>query len=96
MTSINWSTLQPSAIARSDFSKWCVARSVQAGRATAHRSTAPTGARSVTSGLLASRASSQPRPANLADCMSYAYARAYRVPLLSAGGDFSQPDIEIA
>lgn len=37
-----------------------------------------------------------PAQLSLAECMSYACARAYRVPLLSAGGDFSQTDIEIA
>jgi hypothetical protein len=31
-----------------------------------------------------------------APCSPYACARAYRVSLLSAGGDFSQTDIEIA
>ncbi|MFH1558058.1 MAG: type II toxin-antitoxin system VapC family toxin [Pseudomonadota bacterium] len=37
-----------------------------------------------------------PAQLNLADCMSYACARAYRVPLLFKGNDFSQTDIEVA
>lgn len=37
-----------------------------------------------------------PAQLNLADCMSYACAQAYRVPLLFKGNDFSRTDIEIA
>jgi ribonuclease VapC len=37
-----------------------------------------------------------PAQLNLADCMSYACAEAYRVPLLFKGNDFSHTDIEIA
>ncbi len=37
-----------------------------------------------------------PAQLNLADCMSYACAQAYRVPLLFKGNDFSGTDIEIA
>lgn len=37
-----------------------------------------------------------PAQLNLADCMSYACAQAYRVPLLFKGNDFSQTDIEVA
>ncbi|MDQ0473823.1 type II toxin-antitoxin system VapC family toxin [Labrys wisconsinensis] len=33
---------------------------------------------------------------NLADCMSYACAQAYGVPLLFKGEDFSQTDIRVA
>ena len=33
---------------------------------------------------------------NLADCMSYACAQAYRVPLLFKGDDFSRTDIDVA
>ncbi|TCQ01784.1 ribonuclease VapC [Rhizobium sp. PP-F2F-G36] len=35
-----------------------------------------------------------PAQLNLADCMSYACAKAYRVPLLFKGNDFSRTDIE--
>jgi ribonuclease VapC len=35
-----------------------------------------------------------PAQLNLADCMSYACARAYHVPLLFKGNDFSRTDIE--
>jgi ribonuclease VapC len=37
-----------------------------------------------------------PAQLNLADCMSYACAQAYRVPLLFKGNDFSQTDIKVA
>ena len=37
-----------------------------------------------------------PAQLNLADCMSYACAQAYRVPLLFKGDDFSRTDIEAA
>lgn len=37
-----------------------------------------------------------PAQLNLADCMSYACAKAYRVPLLFKGNDFSRTDIEVA
>lgn len=37
-----------------------------------------------------------PAQLNLADCMSYACAQAYRVPLLFKGNDFSQTDIQVA
>lgn len=37
-----------------------------------------------------------PAQLNLADCMSYACATAYRVPLLFKGNDFSQTDIQVA
>lgn len=37
-----------------------------------------------------------PAQLNLADCMSYACARAYRVPLLFKGNDFARTDVEIA
>ncbi|SEF12354.1 ribonuclease VapC [Rhizobiales bacterium GAS191] len=37
-----------------------------------------------------------PAQLNLADCMSYACAQAYRVPLLFKGNDFSQTDILVA
>jgi ribonuclease VapC len=37
-----------------------------------------------------------PAQLNLADCMSYACAQAYRVPLLFKGNDFSETDIEVA
>lgn len=37
-----------------------------------------------------------PAQLNLADCMSYACAQAYRVPLLFKGNDFSRTDIEVA
>lgn len=37
-----------------------------------------------------------PAQLNLADCMSYACAQAYRVPLLFKGNDFSRTDIQVA
>lgn len=37
-----------------------------------------------------------PAQLNLADCMSYACARAYRVPLLFKGEDFAHTDVEAA
>ncbi|CEJ11321.1 Ribonuclease VapC28 [bacterium YEK0313] len=37
-----------------------------------------------------------PAQLNLADCMSYACAKAYRAPLLFKGNDFSQTDIAAA
>jgi ribonuclease VapC len=37
-----------------------------------------------------------PAQLNLSDCMSYACAQAYRVPLLFKGNDFSQTDILVA
>ena len=37
-----------------------------------------------------------PAQLSLADCMSYACARAYRVPLLAKGDMFAQTDIEVA
>ncbi|MFG1465878.1 type II toxin-antitoxin system VapC family toxin [Xanthobacter sp. DSM 24535] len=37
-----------------------------------------------------------PAQLSLADCLSYASARAYRVPLLFKGAHFSQTDIEVA
>ena len=37
-----------------------------------------------------------PAQLSLADCLSYASARAYRVPLLFKGPHFSQTDIEVA
>lgn len=37
-----------------------------------------------------------PAQLNLADCMSYACAQAYRVPLLFKGSDFTQTDIGVA
>jgi ribonuclease VapC len=37
-----------------------------------------------------------PAKLNLADCMSYACAQAYRVPLLFKGNDFSRTDIPLA
>lgn len=37
-----------------------------------------------------------PAQLNLADCMSYACARAYRVPLLFKGEDFARTDVEAA
>lgn len=37
-----------------------------------------------------------PAQLNLSDCMSYACARAHRVPLLFKGDDFSRTDIEAA
>ena len=37
-----------------------------------------------------------PAQLNLADCMSYACARAHHVPLLFKGEDFSRTDIEAA
>ena len=37
-----------------------------------------------------------PAQLNLCDCMSYACAQAYRVPLLFKGNDFSQTDILVA
>jgi ribonuclease VapC len=37
-----------------------------------------------------------PARLNLADCMSYACARAYRVPLLFKGADFAHTDREAA
>jgi len=37
-----------------------------------------------------------PAQLNLADCMSYACARAHHVPLLFKGDDFSHTDIEAA
>jgi ribonuclease VapC len=35
-------------------------------------------------------------PLNIADCLSYACAKAHRAPLLSKGNDFSLTDIEAA
>ncbi len=37
-----------------------------------------------------------PAQLNLADCMSYACAQAYRVPLLFKGQDFARTDIQVA
>ena len=37
-----------------------------------------------------------PAQLNLADCMSYACAQTYRVPLLFKRNDFSQTDVDIA
>jgi ribonuclease VapC len=37
-----------------------------------------------------------PAQLNLADCMSYACAKSYRVPLLFKGNDFAQTDIRSA
>lgn len=37
-----------------------------------------------------------PAQLSLADCMSYACAEAYRVPLLFKGNDFARTDIEVA
>lgn len=37
-----------------------------------------------------------PAQLNLADCLSYACAQAYRVPLLFKGNDFSRTDIAVA
>ncbi|MFZ5692241.1 MAG: type II toxin-antitoxin system VapC family toxin [Pseudomonadota bacterium] len=37
-----------------------------------------------------------PAQLNLADCMSYACAQAYRVPLLFKGQDFARTGIEVA
>jgi len=37
-----------------------------------------------------------PAQLNLADCMSYACAQSYRVPLLFKGNDFAQTDIRSA
>lgn len=37
-----------------------------------------------------------PARLNFEDCFSYACAKAYRLPLLFKGGDFSQTDIEVA
>lgn len=37
-----------------------------------------------------------PARLNFGDCFSYACAKAYRVPLLFKGNDFSQTDIEVA
>jgi ribonuclease VapC len=37
-----------------------------------------------------------PAQLSLADCMSYACAKAYRVPLLFKGDDFTLTDVEVA
>jgi ribonuclease VapC len=37
-----------------------------------------------------------PAQLSLADCMSYACARTYRVPILARGGGFAQTDIAVA
>ncbi|HRO00422.1 MAG TPA: type II toxin-antitoxin system VapC family toxin [Nitrobacter sp.] len=37
-----------------------------------------------------------PAQLNLADCLSYACAQAYSVPLLFKGNDFSQTDVQVA
>jgi ribonuclease VapC len=37
-----------------------------------------------------------PAQLNLADCLSYAYAKAFEAPILFKGSDFRQTDLEIA
>jgi len=52
--------------------------------------------RAVAAFALYGKGRGHPAQLNLADCMSYACAKAYRVPLLFKGEDFARTDIDRA